>query len=103
MKERILVAEARRPQREMLDDRARGLPVDEVAIRQRVFEHSDDGVCVVCGLGPNILEDERERLQTTRPDVELGRTVLVQDRRDTRERYSTTVSVHCTQKMRGEI
>ena len=76
---RILAAEPGDTEREMLDVSRCPLSMNKIPIRQRVFEHSDDGVCVVCGLGPNILEDERERLQTTRPDVELGRTVLVQD------------------------
>ena len=84
---RVFAAEAGDTEREMLDDGARGLTVNEVTIGERVLEHRDDGVGVVRGLWADVFEDERERLQTTGTDVEFRRAVLVQDGGDTRESY----------------
>ena len=82
---RVFAAEAGDAEGQVLDDDAGGLSVDEVAVGQGVLEHGDDGVGVVRRLLADVLEDERERLQTAGTDVEFRRAVLVQDGGDTRE------------------
>lgn len=53
----------------MLHNRARCLPMHEVAIGKGVLKHGDDGVDVVGGLRADVLEDEGERLQAASADI----------------------------------
>lgn len=83
---RVFASESGNAEREMLHDSAGRLTMHEVAVRQRVLEHRHDRVDVVGRLRPDVLEHERERLETARAHVQLRRPVLVQDRRNARER-----------------
>ena len=79
---RVLAAEASDTKGKVLHDDARRLPVDEVAALERVLEHGHDGVNIIRGLWADVLEDEREGLQTTR-------AVFVQDGGDIRDRTAS--------------
>lgn len=69
------------------DDTCR-LTMDKITIGERILEHGDNRVNVVRRLRSDILEDERERLQTTRSNIEFGCSVFVQDSRDTCKGYN---------------
>jgi len=76
----------------MLDNRAGGLPMDKVAIGQRILEQTNAAVRVVRRLRADVFKDEAERLQTAGADVELGRAVFVQDCRNTCEGWKISKS-----------
>ena len=89
----VFTIETRDTEREVLHDDTRRLSVDEVAVCESVLEHRHDGVDVVCRLGSNVLEDERERFQTPRADVQLSSPVFVEDSGDTGEGCSRESAV----------
>mmetsp|Transcript_11483 Transcript_11483/g.22235 ORF Transcript_11483/g.22235 Transcript_11483/m.22235 type:complete len:601 (-) Transcript_11483:2097-3899(-) len=75
---RVLEAEADGAERHVFDGGARRLPVDEVAVHQRVLEQRHHRVDVVATHLANVLEEEGERLEDAVLDVELGDAVLVE-------------------------
>mmetsp|Transcript_43295 Transcript_43295/g.113771 ORF Transcript_43295/g.113771 Transcript_43295/m.113771 type:complete len:555 (-) Transcript_43295:926-2590(-) len=77
MRHGVLDAQPDRAERHVLHRRARRLPVDEVAIHERVLEERDEGVHVVLAHLADVLEEERERLEHAILHVELGDAVLV--------------------------
>lgn len=82
MLQRLLVSVRGDSESDVFDDRARGLTMNGVSLGESVLEESGDGVDIVLGHLSDILEDERERLQASVSDVQLGRSVLVQYGRD---------------------
>lgn len=87
VKHRVLASGTGHAKREMLDNRARRLPIDEVPIGECVLQRRHDRVSVVRGLRTDVLEHEGKRLQATGSDVQLSRAVLVQDGRNAGESY----------------
>ena len=62
------------------------------AIMKTCYALHDEGIRVLLARGV-VLKDERESFQTTRPDVELRCSVLIQDSRNTGERCEQPVSI----------
>lgn len=85
---RVFVAHSRTANCQVLDDGGTRLPVNVVAIRHAVFEKTDDRVQVMCRFFTDVFKQERQRFKTTVSDIELGRSVLVEDGRDTSERLT---------------
>mmetsp|Transcript_146 Transcript_146/g.351 ORF Transcript_146/g.351 Transcript_146/m.351 type:complete len:636 (+) Transcript_146:233-2140(+) len=82
----VFAAEASNTERNVRAHRRRGLPVHEVAVHQRVLQQRRDRIDVVLAHLPDVLKHERERLEHAVLHVELGRAVLVHERRQHSER-----------------
>ena len=57
----VLATKAKHSERHVLDGGAGGLPVNQIAVHQRVFQQRDDGVDVVLAHFPDVFEEEGER------------------------------------------
>lgn len=79
MQQSVLVTKTGDADSEMLDDSSSRLSMNMIAIRQGVFEKSNDRVNVVFGHLADVLKDECECFQTTVPNVQLRCPVLVED------------------------
>jgi len=91
MEHGVFTSKASDAQREVLDDGARCLPVNEVAVGKRVLEHGDYRVAVICRLRPDVFEYERQSLQATGPNIQLGSAIFIQNCRNASEGYEERV------------
>lgn len=80
MNQRVLIAKSSHTQSEMFHDGAGGLSMNVIPVRQSVLQHAHDRMYVVLRHLPDVLEDERECLETTIPYVQFGRTIFVENR-----------------------
>mmetsp|Transcript_40604 Transcript_40604/g.62474 ORF Transcript_40604/g.62474 Transcript_40604/m.62474 type:complete len:214 (-) Transcript_40604:895-1536(-) len=79
MRKRVLAAEAKDAEGEVLGDGGCRLTVHEVAVHKSVFEEGGHGVHVVLAHLADVLEQEGQRLEHAVLDVELGEAVLVEE------------------------
>lgn len=68
----VLAAQPDDAESNVLDDGGSSLPMDLIAINQRVFEERRDRVNVVLGHFANVFEKKGERFKNTILDIELG-------------------------------
>lgn len=86
MNKRVLAPHTLHAEREVLDSRPSSLPVNQIAVRERVLEQRHDSVHVILRHLADVLKNERERLENAILNVEFLNSVLVHERRQNVER-----------------
>mmetsp|Transcript_16350 Transcript_16350/g.54741 ORF Transcript_16350/g.54741 Transcript_16350/m.54741 type:complete len:351 (+) Transcript_16350:350-1402(+) len=89
MSQGILASKSVHTQGKVLYHSARSLPVHQVTIHKGVFKKWGNSIDIILAHLSDVLEKERQRFQNSVLDIELGQTILIQQRREDSERSAS--------------